>query len=70
MNVADDVCDDGENNSADEWATPRKPDKERHVAKMQAKLVMAAHHGKLRDWTRGALLHCLDVLGVKVARIK
>ena len=34
---------------------------------MQAKLVMGAQNGKLRDWTRGALLHCLDLLGVKVA---
>ena len=35
--------------------------------KMQAKLVMEAQNGKLRDWTKGALLNCLDVLGVKVA---
>ena len=27
VNVADDVCEDGENNSADELATPRKPNK-------------------------------------------
>ena len=67
VNVADDVCVEGENNSADELATPRKPDKGRRVAKMQAKLVLAAQNGTLRDWTRGALLHCLDVLGVKVA---
>ena len=33
---------------------------------MQAKLVMAAQNGKLCDWTRAALSHCLDVLGVKV----
>ena len=57
----------GENNSADELATPRKLDKGRGVASMQAKLVMAAQKGRLRDWTKGALLHCPDVLGVKVA---
>ena len=67
MNVADDACDEGENNSADELATPRKPHKGRGVARVHAKLVMAVQNGKLRDWTRGALLHCLDVLGVKVA---
>ena len=67
MNVADDVCEDGENSSANELATPRKPDKRCGVARMQAKLVMAAQcDGKLRDWTRAALSHCLDVLGVKV----
>ena len=67
LNVVDDVCDEGENNSADDLATPRKPDKGRGVARMQAKLVMAAQKGRLRDWTKGALLNCLDVLGVKVA---
>ena len=67
MNGADDVYNEGENNSADELVTPRKPDKGRGVARMHAKLVMAAQNGKLRDWTRGALLHCLEVLGVKVA---
>ena len=67
VNVVDDVRDEGENNSADELATPRKPDKGRGVARMQAKLVMAAQNGRLRDWTKGALLNCLDVLGVKVA---
>ena len=67
VNVVDDVCDEGENNSADELATPRKPDKGRGVAKMQAKLVMVAQNGRLRDWTKGALLNCLDVLSVKVA---
>ena len=68
VNVADDVCDEGENNSADELATPRKPDKGRGVAMMQATLVMATRNGKQRDWTKGALLNCLDVLGAKVAR--
>ena len=67
VNVVDDVCDEGENNSADELATPRKPDKGRGVARMQAKLVMAVQNGRLCDWTKGALLNCLDVLGVKVA---
>ena len=67
VNVVDDVCDEGENNSADELATPRKPDKGCGVARMQAKLVMAAQNGRLRDWTMGALLNCLDVLGVKGA---
>ena len=67
VNVVDDVCDEGENNSADELATPRKPNKGRGVARMQAKLVMAAHNGRLRDWSKGALLNCLDVLGLKVA---
>ena len=66
VNVADDVYDKGENSSVDEFATPRKPDKGRRVAGMQAKLVMATRNGKLRDPTRGALSHCLDVLGVKV----
>ena len=37
------------------------------MAKMQAKLVMAAQNGRLRDWTKGALLNCLDALGMKVA---
>ena len=67
VNVVDDVPDEGENNSADKLATPRKPDKGRGVARMQAKLVMAAQNGRLRDWTKGALLNCLDVFGVKVA---
>ena len=67
VNVVDDVCDEGENNSADELATSRKPNKGRSVARMQAKLVMAAQNGRLRDWTRGALVHCLDVLGMNVA---
>ena len=67
VNVVDDVCDEGENNSADELATPQKPDKGRGVARMQAKLVMAAQNGRLRDSTKGTLLNCLDVLGVKVA---
>ena len=66
VNVADYVCDEGENNSADEFTTPRKPDKGCCVARREAKLVMAAHNGKLRDWTRGALLYCPDVLDVKV----
>ena len=67
VNVADDDCDEGESNSANKLATPRKPDKGRGVAMMKAKLVMASENGKLCDWTRGALLRCLDVLGVKVA---
>ena len=67
MNVVDDVCDEGENNSADELATARKPNKGRGVARMQAKLVMAAQNGRLRDWTKGALLNCLDVPRIKVA---
>ena len=67
VNVVDDVCDEGESNSADELATARKPNKGHGVARMQAKLVMAAQNGRLRDWTRGALVHCLDVLGMKVA---
>ena len=67
VNVVDDVCDEGENNSADELATPRKPNKRRGVARMQAKLVMATQNGRLRDWSKGAPLNCLDVLGVKVA---
>ena len=67
VNVVDDVCDEGENNSADELATPRKPNKGRGVARMQAKLVMATQNCRLRDWSKGALLNCLDVLGVKVA---
>ena len=67
MNVVGDVCDEGENNSADELATTRKPNKGRSVARMQAKLVMAVQNGRVRDWTRVALVHCLDVLGVKVA---
>ena len=68
VNVVDDVCDEGENNSADDLATPRKPDKGRGVARIQAKLVMAAQNGRLRDWTKGALLNCLNVPRVKVAR--
>ena len=48
-------------------ATPPKPDKGRRMARMQAKLVMAVRNGKLRDCTRGAPLHCLDVLSVRVA---
>ena len=66
LNVADDVCKDDENNSADEMATPRKPDKGHGVATMQAKLVMASHSGKLCIWTRAALSRCLNVLGVKL----
>ena len=67
VNVVDDVYDEGENNSAEELATPRKPNKGCGVARMQAKLVMATQNGMLRDWSKGALLNCLDVLGVKVA---
>ena len=37
------------------------------MARMQAKLVMAAQNGWPRGWSKGALLNCLDVLGVKVA---
>ena len=66
VNVADDVCEEGWNNIADEPVTPRKLDKGRRVARMHAKLVMVAHNGKLRGWTRAALSHCLDVFGVKV----
>ena len=69
VNVADDVCEDGENNDVDELATPRKPYKGRGVATMQAKSVMAAQSGKLRDCTRAALSHCLDVLGVKLPSV-
>ena len=64
VNIADDVCDEGENMlqgcnvaTAEESATPRKPDKGRRVAGTQAKLVMATQNGKLRDRARGALLH-------------
>ena len=67
VNVVGDVCDEGENNSANELATTRKPNKGRSVARMQAKLAMAVQNGGVRDWTRVALVHCLDVLGVKVA---
>ena len=66
LNVADDVCDEGENNSAEELATPSKPYKGRRVARMPSKLLMAAENGKLFDWTWWALLHYLDVLGAKV----
>ena len=45
VNVVDDVCEDGENNSANKLATPCKLDKRRGVAKMQAKLVMGAQNG-------------------------
>ena len=66
VNVADDVYENGETNSADELATPCKPDKRRGVDRMPAKSVMAAQNGKLRNWTRAALSHYLHVLGVKV----
>ena len=66
VNVGDDICEDGENNSADELATPCKPNKRRGVARVQAKLVMAAQNGTLRDWSRAALSHYVDMLGVKV----
>ena len=66
VHLADDVCEDDENNNADELATPRKLNKGRGVARMQAKSVMAAQSGKLRDRTRGVLSLCLDVLGVKL----
>ena len=36
------------------------------MATMQAKVVMAAQSGKLRDWTKATLSRCLDVLGVKL----
>ena len=49
VTFAGDVCDEGENNSADELVAPRKPDKGRGLSRMQAKLVMATHNGKLRD---------------------
>ena len=41
-NVADDVCDEGENNSAHQLPTLRKPSKGHGVARMQAKWVMGA----------------------------
>ena len=47
VNGADDVCQDGENNSADALAAPRKPHKGCGVSRMQAKLAMAAQSGKL-----------------------
>ena len=39
LNVVDDVCEDGENNNADESATPRNPYKRRGVAGMLSKLL-------------------------------
>ena len=60
------VCEDVGNNSADNLVTPCKTDKKRGVARMQAKLVMAAQSGKLHDWTKATLSHCLDVMGVKL----
>ena len=66
MNLADGVCEDGENNNTHELATPQKRNKECVVAKMQAKLVMAAQSSKLRDWSRTTLSHCLNVLGVRL----
>ena len=36
VNVVDDVSDEGENNSTDEFATPRKPDKGRGVGGQDA----------------------------------
>ena len=52
INGVDDVCEDGENNSAHELTTPRKPNNGHGVAGMQTKLGMAAQSGKLRVWTR------------------
>ena len=69
FHIADDVCEDVENNSADEPVTPRKPDQRHDVAKMQAKLVVAAKNGKLGDWTKGTLSHCFDVLGVDLPSV-
>ena len=66
MNVADDVCEDGENNSADELATSGKPHKGCAVARILAKWVTATRTGKLWDWTRAKLSHCLDLHGVKL----
>ena len=66
VNVVDDVCEEGEINSASELATPHKPNKRHGVARMHAKLVMAAQSGKLREWTRAVLSRCLDALGVTV----
>ena len=66
LQVVDNVCDNMENNGADELVTPRKPNQRCGVARMQAKLVMAATTGKLRDWPKGTVSHCLDVLGVKL----
>ena len=66
VNVADDVCEEGENNNTNELCTPCKPNKGRVVARMQAKLVMAAQSGKLWDSPRTTLSHCLDVLGVRL----
>ena len=54
------------NDNAHELATPHKRDKGRPIARVEAKLVMAAQNGKLRDSTRAALSHCLNVVGVKV----
>ena len=65
VNVAD-VLEDGENNNADELATPRRPGKGRRVATIKAKFVLASQGVKPRDWTRATLSHCLDLLGVKV----
>ena len=66
VNVADDVCEDGQDNSADELAAPLKPNKGCVIARMHAKLVMPAQSGKLPDWSRITLSDCLDVLGVRL----
>ena len=62
VHIADDVCEDVKNNSADELLAPHKPDQKPAVANMEVKLVMAAKGGKLRQWTKATLSHCLDVL--------
>ena len=64
VNVVDHVCEVDENNNATKMCTSCKPNKGRVVAGMQAKLVMAAESGKVRDWPRTTLSHCLDWLGV------
>ena len=61
-NVVDDVREKDENNIADELATPRKRSEGRVVARMQAKLLMAAQSSKPWDWLTS---HSLDVLGTR-----
>ena len=58
--MCDNACDDMQNNSVDELVAPRKPDPMRGVANMQAKLVLAAQFGRLRDGTMGTISHGLD----------
>ena len=68
--IVDDAFDDMESNSRDEPVAPRKPDLKCGVIKIQAKLALATKFGRLRDWLKIAISHCLDQVAAPVNRAR